>query len=384
MRRKNLDTASSNLLPEHGEYLPDGAKVVLAARQGCVTSVSSSSSNFMNDLARSIEQTAGTKPRAGRARAIFPRIRRHEVDLVEPIFSPVFADVNEELKCAISTLSSELLLKVAHYAILHGNGNVIAIVELVGTEDDSTQLLRHGAQSLSSSVATIRVDGVLFFYPHHRRGPRMKFFDRDGTPELMCGNGLRCVARYAVDRGVIAGSGAIVTDDGTKRVQVTGDLAEVVIGSPRQVRKLSDHRWFAFTGVAHLVEFVDSAAALDAVDVSTHGARLSHDPALCRLLDHPGGVHVNFVAPQENHLAIRTYEVGVEDETRCCGTGAAASAYLSWCAGFTSLPAVLRTRGGEVRIAYENDDLTLAGPVRYVTEPRPAPRSLRTVKESSA
>lgn len=271
---------------------------------------------------------------------------------------------------------------MAQYAILHGNGNVIAIVELVGMEDDSTPLLRQSAQSLYSSVPSIRIDGVLFFYSH-RRGPRMKFFDRDGTPELMCGNGLRCVARYAVDRGIFPGSGAIVTDDGTKRVQVTGEFAEVVIGSPREVRKLTDDRWFAFTGVAHLVEFADSTAALDAFDVSTRGAQLSHDPALCQLLGHPGGLHVNFAVPHEDHLAVRTYEVGVEDETRCCGTGAAATAYPSWRAGFTSLPVVLWTRGGQVRIAYENDDLTLAGPVRYVTEPRSAPRLLRTVQESS-
>ncbi|GGU81482.1 diaminopimelate epimerase [Lentzea flava] len=296
----------------------------------------------------------------------------------------MLSDVNNELECAVVSLSTDLIVKVVQFAVLHGNGNVIAVVELVGTDDDQLSLLQQSTEHLCSSVTAIRIDGVLFFYPRHRCGPRMKFFDRDGTHELMCGNGLRCVSRYAVDRGVFAGSGVIITDDGAKRVQVTGEHAEVVIGSPREVQKLTGDRWFAFTGVAHLVEFVDSIATLDAIDVSAVGAQLSHDPALCQLLGHPEGLHVNFVAAHEDHLAVRTYEVGVEAETQCCGTGAAATAYLSWRAGLASLPAVLRTRGGQVRISYENGDLTLAGPVRYVTEPRPVPRLLQTVKGTSA
>ncbi|UOZ06903.1 diaminopimelate epimerase [Amycolatopsis sp. WQ 127309] len=302
--------------------------------------------------------------------------------LLNPVRVPTPVNLHDEVDAAVGALPGRLRAEVDKCALLHGNGNIIAIVELSGREDDPAELLRTGAVVLSDSVTSARIDGVLFFYPRHVRGPRMKFFDRDGTPELMCGNGLRCVARYAVDRGLMPSWSVVVTDDGVKRVRVTDEYTEVAIGDPREVQKLADDLWFVFTGVPHLVVLADGVAAVDEVDVATRGAQLSRDPELCARLGYPGGLHVNFAAVQDRSLVIRTYEVGVEDETQCCGTGATATAYVGWCAGLVSLPVTLRTRGGEVSVAQRSYGLTLAGPVGYLTEPRRPARRLPIQSEA--
>jgi diaminopimelate epimerase len=269
----------------------------------------------------------------------------------------------------------------AHTAILHGNGNVIAVVELTGEDDDPLPLLRSATLTLCAEVRSVRVDGVLFCYPAHRRGLRMVFFDRDGTWEAVCGNGLRCLTRYAADRGLFETAGVVVTDDGDKAVRALGERVEVVIGAARQVRQVDPDRWFAYTGVAHLVVFLPDTARLSEVDVRAEGARLRYDTALCADLGHPGGVHVDFAAVEPLGLAVRTYEVGVEDETLCCGTGVVAAAALAEASGHARLPLAVRTLGGEVLVSREGAELTLTGDVGYLAG---APRGLALPVSSGA
>lgn len=257
------------------------------------------------------------------------------------------------------------LTGVEHAAVLQGNGNVIAVIELAAREQHPREVLTSAAVAVATAVRSVRVDGVLFFYPRHPDGLRMVFHDRDGTWEAMCGNGLRCLARYAADRGLIAGSGVVVTDDGPKVVRVDGEDVEVVLGAQRQVRRLAPDRWFAYNGVAHLVVFV-GPDELGRIDVPVEGARLRYDAALCTELGHPHGVHVNFAAVEPGGLAVRTYEVGVEDETSCCGTGVTASAALAALSGRVRLPVAVRTPGGLLRVSRQGRDLTLAGPTGYL------------------
>ncbi|MFD9698196.1 diaminopimelate epimerase [Lentzea sp. NPDC059081] len=273
-----------------------------------------------------------------------------------------------EIERAVQEVTSFGLTGVVGFAVAHGNGNVIAIIDLAGRADDPPDVLRAATTAVSKVVESVRVDGVLFFYPDHERGLRMIFFDCDGTWEAMCGNGLRCVTRYAADRGLIDGSGVIVTDDGPKPVRVDGTGADVVLGPAREVRQVREDWWFAYTGVPHLVVFVDRDE-LDSVDVAVEGARLRHDLDLNTALGHPDGVHVDFVAVDGAGIAVRTYEVGVEDETACCGTGVAAAGYLAWRSGRVGMPTIARTRGGDVRVGLRDGQLSIAGEVGYLVAP---------------
>ncbi|MFD7748788.1 hypothetical protein ACFV2V_18960 [Streptomyces sp. NPDC059698] len=250
-------------------------------------------------------------------------------------------------------------------ALLHGNGNVIAVAELSDHPEFSAQQLSTATRALCEQVAGMRIDGLAYLIARKDAEPHMIFFDRDGTREKMCGNGLRCLARYAHDAGVISAAGDIITGDGGKAVRINPKIVEGTLGIPRELVRLGEKRWFLYTGVPHLVEIVDAA---DDIDVATAGARLRNDTALCNRVGHPEGIHVNF-ASWGQELSVRTYEVGVEDETACCGTGVGAVAYIGWKTHRNSLPVNVTTRGGPMRVDTRNGALTIAGTVDYLVRP---------------
>ncbi|MES4908597.1 MULTISPECIES: diaminopimelate epimerase [unclassified Streptomyces] len=272
---------------------------------------------------------------------------------------PLFLEFREQL-------TDSLLPGLRKGALLEGNGNVIAVLELAGHHDEPLDVQAKATVALSEAVRQCRVDGVLFFYPDHLSGRRMVFFDRDGTWEATCGNGLRCVTRYASDAGLLEATGTIVTDDGPKTVRMLDGRAEVTLGRSREVQQLDDDRWFLYNGVPHLVVFVPDVSA---IDVRTEGARLRYDDGLCRALGRPEGVHVNYVQVVGDRLCVRTYEVGVEDETQCCGTGAAASAVLSRYAGRSALPVTVQTLGGELTVAERHGEVSICGRTAYLVRP---------------
>lgn len=273
-----------------------------------------------------------------------------------------------EVERAAAALPALGVHDVVNTAVLHGNGNVIAVVEVGSDRDLDRAALAAATVAFCDGVGTTRVDGVLFFHPRHERGRRMVFFDRDGTWEAMCGNGLRCVTRYASDRGHLSGEGVIVTDDGEKAVIAGSGRVEVTVGRAREVRQLADDRWFTYTGVPHVVVFLDDILRLEAMDVRAEGALLRYDAGLCAEVGYPGGVHVDFAAADGDHLVVRTYEVGVEDETSCCGTGVVAAAHLAAHSGRGTLPTSVLTRGGLVDVGVRAGELTLAGEVGYLAD----------------
>jgi diaminopimelate epimerase len=252
---------------------------------------------------------------------------------------------------------------VGDVSVLHGNGNVIAVVEMNADPVAAHQDLSAMTRAFCDAIQVVRIDGVLYFYPP---GRQMRFYDRDGTWEAMCGNGLRCVTRYAFDRGYIGESDTIRTEDGNRPVRMSDGLPEVSLGRPRELNRLADDRWFLYNGVAHVVIFRDD---VDAVDVVNEGRKIRHDERLCAEVGHPEGVHVNFAAVRGGTLIVRTYEVGVEDETLSCGTGVAAAGYASWIAGRTPLPVEVKTAGGWIRVAMRGPDLTIRGAVTYLLRP---------------
>ncbi|MFC9856304.1 MULTISPECIES: diaminopimelate epimerase [unclassified Streptomyces] len=272
-------------------------------------------------------------------------------------------DLRAEFSHGLSVLRRSVSAPSA--ALLHGNGNIIAVAELPEPAELPLQQLSTAARTFCDLVAGTRIDGLAYLIARQGREPRMVFFDRDGTAEKMCGNGLRCLARYAYDASMIAATGVISTDDGGKDVRITPETTEGALGIPRELIRLDEKRWFLYTGVPHLVEIVDAA---DDIDVATEGARLRNDASLCRRVGHPEGIHVNFASWQQQ-LVVRTYEVGVEDETACCGTGVGAAAYIGWRTGRNSLPVNVATRGGPMRVDTRDGNLTIAGTVDYLVRP---------------
>jgi diaminopimelate epimerase len=247
------------------------------------------------------------------------------------------------------------------FSIMHGNGNVILVVDealsgLAGPEIDSDL-----ARELCESFRAVRVDGIAFV--RTACSPlRMTYFDRDGTNASMCGNALRCVTEYGTEQGYLrTDEDIIMTDDGAKWVSAAGGAVRVSVGDGREFQRVAADRYFVFSGVAHLVVLLGDDEDLDAIDVKNAGAALRYDARLCRQLNHPEGLHVDFMQRHRDGIKIRTYEVGVEDETLACGTGSAGSAYVAHRAWGLPYPLRVTVRQGELRVEETGHGLIISG-----------------------
>ena len=258
---------------------------------------------------------------------------------------------------ALGALASRLA-----FSVMHGNGNMILLVDEARSGLVRSDIGSDLARELCEAFRAVQVDGITFV--RAGEGPvTMTYFDRDGTNATMCGNGLRCVTQYGVERGYLrSDADTVMTDDGPKWVSAAGGRIRVSMGMAREFQRAAERWYFVFTGVAHLVVLVDEGQDLDAIDVPAEGAALRYDEALCRRLNHPEGLHVDFMQrAATGGIRIRTYEVGVEDETRACGTGAAASAYVARQVWGLSYPLRVAVRGGLMRVEETADGLLISG-----------------------
>jgi len=248
------------------------------------------------------------------------------------------------------------------FSVMHGNGNLILVVDEGRSGLSRADIGPVLARGLCEAFEAVRLDGVSFVRAGD--GPvTMTYFDRDGTNATMCGNGLRCVTKYGTERGYLrAEADTVMTDDGPKWVSAAGGRIRVSIGMAREFQRAAGDWYFVFTGVAHLVVLVDAGQDLDGLDVPALGAALRYDEPLCRRLNHPEGLHVDFMQRNTTGgIRIRTYEVGVEDETRACGTGAAASAYVAHQVWGLPYPLPVAVRGGLMRVEETAEGLLISG-----------------------
>lgn len=247
------------------------------------------------------------------------------------------------------------------FSIMHGNGNVILVVDEALSGLSGREIGSDLARELCGSFRAVRVDGIAFIRTA-TQPVRMTYFERDGTHSQMCGNALRCVTQYATEQGYLrADSGVVMTDDGPKWVSAAGGAIRVAVGAGREFQRVAEDRYFVFSGLPHLVLLLDDLDDLNAVDVKTAGAALRYDDRLCRQLNHPEGLHVDFMQRHRDGIQIRTYEVGVEDETLACGTGVAGSAYVAHRVWGLPYPLRVGVRGGEMQVDEAGHGLLISG-----------------------
>jgi diaminopimelate epimerase len=249
------------------------------------------------------------------------------------------------------------------FSIMHGNGNVILVVDEALSGLSESEVDSDLARALCESFQAVRVDGIAFV--RTARSPlRMTYFDRDGTNASMCGNALRCVTEYGTEQGYLwTDEDVIMTDDGAKWVSAAGGAVRVSVGAGREFQRVAADRYFVFSGVAHLVVLLGDDEDLDAIDVRKAGAALRYDTGLCERLNHPEGLHVDFMQRHRDGIKIRTYEVGVEDETQACGTGSAGSAYVAHRVWGLPYPLRVTVRQGELMVAETGHGLIISGAV---------------------
>jgi diaminopimelate epimerase len=192
---------------------------------------------------------------------------------------------------------------------------------------------------------SVGADGLILVESSERADFKWRFFNADGSVAEMCGNGARCVARFAVLRSIAGPQMTFETLAGMISATVLNDQVRIQMTDPfdlvAQADLVSGNRNLVYssinTGVPHVVMEVDD---LETVDVVALGRQIRHHPGFA-----PAGTNVNFIARLDDRLwGIRTYERGVEDETLACGTGVTAAA-LTLAARYGLLsPVCLKTR----------------------------------------
>jgi len=198
-------------------------------------------------------------------------------------------------------------------------------------------------------------DGLILVETSEAADFKWRFFNSDGSPAEMCGNGARCVARFAHVNHIAGPDMSFETDAGTVSATVSDRGVKISMPDPDNL-KLDDGVTLstgplAFssvnTGVPHVVV---TATDLDAVQVVTIGREIRR-----HLKFAPAGTNVNFISLRpDGVVAVRTYERGVEDETLACGTGAIACAVVLAAQSEKPSPVDVETKsGGRLRIYFK-------------------------------
>lgn len=196
---------------------------------------------------------------------------------------------------------------------------------------------------------------------------RMFVYNRDGSRAEACGNGLRVLARWAVESEHARDELVVETDGGPRHVACLRRGSEIVaaraeLGVPRLVERETVIPLGTRTVRATLVDLANPHCILFVPDVgraevATLGAALEQHPCF------PQRINVSFVEPTGGRLLVRTWERGV-GETAACGTGVSASAVAALAHGLVRAPVEIGTRGGRLQVDWDGTGiLTLAGPV---------------------
>ena len=270
---------------------------------------------------------------------------------------------------------------VVPFTKMHGAGNDFIVVDnrfLHFSRDELADLARRFCPRRFG----VGADGLLALSLTDEEGAdyRMDYHNPDGSRAGMCGNGARCLARFARAAGLAAEPLTFQSDDGVYRVAVPDDSdAPVRLFVPPPKRFDAERALdaggtvpYVWTGTDHTVVFVRD---VETANVEKIGPRIRRDAALA-----PEGANVNFVQILDGaaddgaaRVQIRTFEKGVEAETLACGTGALAAAVVARLMDRVEGETVeVVARGGTLRVGFainEHDhvrDLWLEGPAETV------------------
>lgn len=266
---------------------------------------------------------------------------------------------------------------------MHGAGNDYVYVDCTKEE-----LPNPGAISeyISHRRFSIGSDGLIMVCKSEVADFKMRMFNADRSEGKMCGNGIRCVAKFVYDKGLTDKTTFTVeTLSGIKEIEVTVEEGKVVsakvdMGKPifkcTEIPMVSDHFVFVDQGLAmditqnevyngtaismgnpHFVTFMKD---IDNLDLEQMGPRFEHHKLF------PEGVNTEFVEViDKNTVKFRVWERG-SGETWACGTGACAVAVASIMlgnAGKKNEPLTVIAKGGVLKVTHaKNDHVFLEGP----------------------
>ena len=220
----------------------------------------------------------------------------------------------------------------------------------------STEFIRTICQRGLSAGA----DGLIEMKSDPEYPFRMKYYNSDGNPAGMCGNGGRCITIYASLQGIVPNSSVFSfrSDAGVHKAEITAsNTAKIWITTPdihflnKQLNIPEKTILISFldTGVPHAVVFVDK----DGFDGFSEHAPLIRNNEIFGA----DGANVNYVSiTGDSRIMTRTWERGVERETLACGTGAAASAICANLLYNHRTPVQVQVQSGQILTVGKSED----------------------------
>lgn len=263
---------------------------------------------------------------------------------------------------------------------MHGLGNdyiCINCLENILAENKLPQIARY----MCNRNFGVGADGLILVQESTVADIKMRIFNKDGSEAEMCGNGIRCFAKYVYDNRIIDKQTiSIETKAGVKLIRLkvlNGEVQEAQVDMGRPIFddiknisvqnnyripisvniKVDDTKFigtYVSMGNPHLVIFVNN---VENIDIEKWG------PAIENMKCFPNKINVEFVqALGRNTLKIRTWERGV-GETYACGTGSCASFCIAYYKGICSSYVKTILRGGELKLNYnkQNGHIIMSG-----------------------
>ncbi len=261
---------------------------------------------------------------------------------------------------------------------MHGNGNDFILID----EFEKVIVPEERKPAFVKAICNRRFgvggDGAIFVQKSDVADGKFVFYNSDGSKAEMCGNGIRCFARYLVEKGYAReGRIRVETLVGILNLDVWFDgtwWVRVNMGRPKfgrevpavkevwgEVFEIDGRRFDIYAvnmGVPHAVVFVD--------DFNFDFYKVARTIRYSDLF--PEGTNVNFVRVIDSKkVFVRTYERGVEDETLSCGTGSCAVAVVGNRLGILDKRVEVQTKGGILKIDV-NDEIYMTGSATKVFE----------------
>ena len=209
---------------------------------------------------------------------------------------------------------------------MSGAGNDFMVMDARGADYDFSKLAKElcAMTGADGFMAVDTAEGVDF---------RLHFYNSDGSRGEMCGNGSRCICRFAYENRIAGSSMTILTDAGiVPGWRLDETMYRVKLNNPGILdlhrKENAAYVELGVPGVPHGVLEWPGLRWEHAEEMRAQAKALRYDPAF------PKGANINFYTwLGEDHIRILTYERGVEDYTLACGTGTASTACALFAAG---------------------------------------------------
>ncbi|MBL7731663.1 MAG: diaminopimelate epimerase [Chitinophagaceae bacterium] len=253
-----------------------------------------------------------------------------------------------------------------HFYKYQGTGNDFILAD--NRNKEYSGITAEQIRKLCDRRFGIGADGLMLLNEKPGFDFEMKYYNADGKEGTMCGNGGRCITKFAYHLGIHKEEYYFLAADGPHLAEIDMDgIVSLKMKDVKYIRKFHND-YILDTGSPHYIKMVTNVAD---TDVYKKGYEIRHSKEF-----EEEGINVNFVEQlrEADKIFVRTFERGVEDETYSCGTGVTAAALVCYHNenGFNDVE--VKTLGGNLSVEFDRindtsyENIWLCGPAEKVFE----------------